>query len=257
MHFLKSIIPLLQPLGLVWTMLTIWLIRQIWRRHWHGLWLPTSIWLVMTLFSCTPATALLLRTLEDKFPPVTISELQPADMIVCLGGSAEPSLKEPTRVNFNSSVDRVNTALALLAQKKAPVMVVTGGSYKKNGQTFSEADAAVAFLKNNLGVPLNILSLGICADTHDEALKIAALSKEKGLQRILLVTSATHMPRAMAAFKLAGVNASAVPCDYISSFNSVVDISWLHLPKTNSLQGFATWIHEIIGTWVYRWRGWI
>ena len=80
---------------------------------------------------------------------------------------------------------------------------------------------------------------------------------EEAPQRILLVTSATHMPRAMAAFKLAGVNASAVPCDYISSFNSVVDISWLHLPKTNSLQGFATWNHEIIGTWVYRWRGWI
>jgi hypothetical protein len=61
----------------------------------------------------------------------------------------------------------------------------------------------------------------------------------------------------MAAFAKSGMTAQAIPCDYQSSFYRLTDIHWLHLPDTGSMQGFTAWMHEIIGTWVYRWRGWI
>ncbi len=257
MIFLKKMVLFAHPVGIVWLLLSVWLARRLWLRQWRSVTLPGLIWLVMTLFTCTPTTGWLMAGLENRLPAVVLADVQPADVIICLGGGAEPSLKEPTGVSFNSNCDRMTTSLALLSQKKAPEMIVTGGGYKQKGHMFSEADAVVGYLKQTLGLTLNITSLGICADTHDEAVKVAALSKEKGWQRILLVTSATHMSRAVATFEKAGLKVSAVPCDYQSSFNSITDISWLHLPKTNSLQGFASWSHEIIGTWIYRLRGWI
>ncbi len=188
---------------------------------------------------------------------IPIAEASAADLIVCLGGGAEPNLMEPAGVNFNSSADRLTTALALLTAQKAPTLVVTGGGYAKAGVMYSEADAAVSYLQQHLRFTGDIRSLGVCADTHDESLKIAALMKAHGWRRLLLVTSATHMPRAMAVFAKAGLTAQAVPCDYQSSFHRLTDIHWLHLPDTGSLQGFAAWMHEIVGAWVYRWRGWI
>ncbi len=257
MSYLKTMLLFAQPLGIIWLLLSVHLARQAWLRQWRVLWLPGLAWLVLTLFSCTPFNSWLLADLEARFPPVTISDLQPADVIICLGGGAEPSLTEPTGVNFKGSVDRVTTSLALLSQKKAPLMVITGGAYSKAGKVYSEADAAFNFLKDSLASPLNIQSLGICADTHDEAVKLAALAKEKRWQRVLLVTSACHLPRAVATFEKADLKVSAVPCDYLSSFNTVTDMDWVHPPHGSSFYDFGAWFHEIIGTWVYRWRGWI
>jgi uncharacterized SAM-binding protein YcdF (DUF218 family) len=257
MAFLKSLLHLAQPIGFVWLLLSVWLLWSVWRRRWSGLWMPALAWLVLTVCTCTPTTSYLLNDLENAFPAVSVADVTPAEVIICLGGGAEPSNSEPTRVNFNSSVDRMTTALALYAQKKAPLLVITGGGYEKDGVMYSEADAAFGFLKSSLAIPINVISLGVCSDTHDEALKIAALAEEKGWKSFILVTSATHMPRAVATFRKAGVEVSAVPCDYQSSFNRITDIDWIHLPHNGSFASFGAWMHEVIGTWVYSWRGWL
>ena len=102
-----------------------------------------------------------------------------------------------------------------------------------------------------------MVSLGVCADTHDEAVKTAALVKEHGWAKVLLVTSASHMPRAAGTFEKAGVSVVEVPCNYVSSLNRVGDFQWLHLPHGDAFGVFGAWFHEVIGTWVYRWRGWM
>jgi uncharacterized SAM-binding protein YcdF (DUF218 family) len=257
MDLLKTLLPFLHPLGFSWLLLTAWLGWRFWRKQRQGLLVPFSAWLVLSLFSCTPLTSWLLLGLEDKHPSIKIVDAPTADAIICLGGSAAPSLTEPTRVNFNSNVDRVTSALGLLAQGKAPVMIVTGGAYKEKGQWYSEADVVVAYLKQTLKLTLPIESMGRCADTHDEAVKIAALGKERGWKSVLLVTSAAHMPRAVAVFTKAGVKVQPIPCDYISSFKTMGDDDWLHLPQLGSIQGISSWLHEVVGLAVYKLRGWI
>ena len=257
MSLLKELLLFIHPLGFFWLVIGLWLCRRLWKREHRKVWLPGIAWLGLTLFSCTPLTAWLLFGLEGKYPSVLIAEAPTTDAVVCLGGGAAPSLKEPARINFNSSVDRMTSALGLLAQGKAPVMIVTGGGYRENGVWYSEADAAVGYLKDTLKLPHNIVSMGVCRDTHDEAVKVSAMFKEKGWKRVLLVTSAAHMPRSVAVFEKAGVVVDPVPCDYISSFNNIGDTRWLHSPKLGSLQGIASWLHEIIGLAVYRLRGWI
>ncbi|MCA1962407.1 MAG: YdcF family protein [Prosthecobacter sp.] len=179
------------------------------------------------------------------------------DAILCLGGGAEPSLTEPTGTGFNSAADRVTTALALLSAGRAPVLVVAGGDYRDKTQRYSEADAVVAWIQNAVKPPQEIISLGICKDTHDEAMKVAALAQQRGWKSFLLVTSAAHMPRAHATFAKAGLNTQAVPCDYVSSYNRIGSVRWLHLPGHASIHGFDAWLHEVLGMMLYWMRGWI
>lgn len=122
---------------------------------------------------------------------------------------------------------------------------------------FSEADAVRDYLAEHVPLKIQLHSIGVCSDTHDEVLKAAALMKERGLKRLLLVTSASHMPRAMALFRKTAVEAIAVPCNYHSSLNHVGDLQWFHWPSYHGFETFSFWIHETIGHYVYLWRGWI
>ncbi|MGV3659646.1 MAG: YdcF family protein [Prosthecobacter sp.] len=256
---MKSLIQLAQPLGLVWLLLGVWLlVVVVWRRQWRVAWGPAAAWLLLTLLTCTPLASLLIAGLEGGHPAVQLSALPTADAIVCLGGAAEPSSMEPTGIHLKTAADRLSTALALLAHKKAPLLVLGGGGYlPAQGEMRSEAAEVLKILTSLTGETDAIVSLGICADTHDEAVKVAALARERGWKRILLVTSAYHMPRAVGTFAKAGVPVDAVPCNYVSSINRIGDLHWLHLPHSESFQVFATWFHEVLGMSLYRWRGWM
>lgn len=254
---MKSLIVLFQPLCLVWLLLAGWLVHACWRRRWRSAVLPGLAWLLLTAFTCTPLASVLISTLEDKHSRVVSFDLLPADAIVCLGGGAEPSVSEPSGFHLKASGDRLSTALALWQGGKAPLLVLGGGGYRDKGTLLSEADRVAEALKPLSGESRSILSLGVCADTRDEALKVASLLKERGWKRILLVTSAYHMPRAFGTFQKAGVPVEAVPCNYLSSMNRVGELHWLHLPHADGLVVVNTWLHEILGAWHYRRQGWL
>jgi uncharacterized SAM-binding protein YcdF (DUF218 family) len=254
---MKTLVTLIQPLSVIWLLLGSWVIWRVWRKTWRELALPGLAWLLLTVMSCTPMASLLMAALEKKYPPVDMAALPVADAIVCLGGGAEPSLVEPTGLHLKSGADRLSTALFLLAQAKAPILVLGGGGYEEAGVMHSEADQVVEGLKKAGINTAAMRSLGVCADTHDEAHKMAEWMKEKDWKRVLLVTSAYHMPRSVGTFEKAGVSVLAVPCNYVSSVHRVGDLQWLHLPHSDAFSVFGGWFHELIGTWVYRWRGWM
>lgn len=254
---MKSLIVLFQPLCLVWLLLAGWLVHACWRRRWRSAALPGLAWLLLTAFTCTPLASLLVSSLEDQHPRVALTDLLPADAIICLGGGAEPSTTEPSGFHLKTSADRLSTALALWQGGKAPLLVLGGGGYRDKGSTLSEADRVAEALKPLTGTARFVLSLGACADTRDEALKVAALAQERGWKRLLLVTSANHMPRAFGAFQKAGVVVEAVPCNYLSSLNRVGELHWFHLPHADGLLVFNAWLHEVLGTWHYRRQGWL
>lgn len=254
---LKTLLHFFQPFPLIWLMLGIWLIRSFMQKHRPGLIVPAMVWLLITILTCTPLSSYLLAGLENELPRVKLSELPQADAIICLGGGAEPGLFEPVGIKLKSAADRLSTALTLAASGKAPILILGGGGFPHDGGLSSEADAVANYIRNHLPLKTDIHSLGICSDTHDEAVKVAAFMQKRGLKQVLLVTSASHMPRSVAVFRKAGVNVIPVPCNYTSSLNRVGDKCWVHLPHADGFNSFDGWLHEMIGIWVYRWRGWV
>lgn len=254
---LYFLIELSQPLTLAWLLLTLWLVIALVRRR-PGTRLLRLAWLILSLPICTPLPSWFLAQLENRHPAVRLEDLPKADFIVCLGGGMEPGQREPTGIHLTvGGADRLTTALALAVRRQAPALVLGGGGSRRGGKTIAQADAIAAELTRIAPLPVETLSLGLCADTHDEAVKAAALAQQRGWKKVLLVTSASHMPRAAATFAKTGLQVVAVPCSYESSFNRSDEIRWFHLPHAGGLSLYSAWLHEVLGLAVYRWRGWL
>lgn len=82
--------------------------------------------------------------------------------------------------------------------------------------------------------------------------------------KVLLVTSALHMPRSLRVFQRQGIEAIAAPTDFwvsqqdVNPSKTTIQASILGLiPDTQSLQKFTQALKEYIGIVVYRLRGWL
>ena len=254
---LKSIIAFIEPLGLAWLGVTALLVCMIRRRNARHALLLGVPWFLLTLVLCTPVPSLLLASMERPWVGGDFDKLPAADAVVSLGGIGEPSAHEITGFHFTRGADRVMTALELVRRGKADVLVVGGGGQRETGARASEAEVVKQWAEswNLLDTPA--LSLGVCLDTHDEAVKTALLAKERGWGSIILVTSASHMGRAEATFRKAGLNVTCAPCNYLSSVIRKKSLSWFHAPHYAGAELFGIWFHEVLGWAFYRWQGWV
>ena len=254
---MKTIIALIEPLGLAWLGFTALLAGLVWKRR---LWLALLLglpWLSMTLVVCTPVPSVLLASIERPWVDVDLSTLPVSDAVVCLGGTGEPSAREIVGFHFTRGADRLMTAVELVRRGRSGVLVFGGGGYVRSGDWGSEADAVKRWIDSWSVLKEPAISLGVCADTHDEALKTAALVKERGWKSIILVTSASHMRRAEATFKKAGISVTCAPCNLVSTVFREDDLDWFHAPHHGGAEAFTIWFHEVLGWLAYRWRGWV
>jgi uncharacterized SAM-binding protein YcdF (DUF218 family) len=96
-----------------------------------------------------------------------------------------------------------------------------------------------------------VLGVGRIVRTHDEAVAVARLCRQRGWTRVLAVTSPTHTARAAAALEKQGLEVIAVP-----SVETRFDLESLRFPGDRRA-AFAAIAHERLGLVVYRRRGWI
>jgi uncharacterized SAM-binding protein YcdF (DUF218 family) len=105
-----------------------------------------------------------------------------------------------------------------------------------------------------LGLHAEILTVGPVVNTHDEAVAVAALARERGWKRILLATSPTHSRRAAATLEHEGIAVLSSPC-----LEVLYDLENLDDWETvdDRFYAFGSLVHERLGLFVYRRRGWI
>ncbi len=197
----------------------------------------------------TPAVSDLLRlSLENRFPPQPIEAIPSADAIVALGGGMAPASSRNPHPDLGSAADRYWHAARLWRAGKAPEIVVSGGSLPWRDARGSEAEAAVRFLVD-LGVPSNrILLESASLDTRENAQMTEAVLRTRGARRVLLVTSALHMRRALARFAIPGIEVIPVAADHEVGDDPPGLIRWL--PDTDALDGSRRALKEHLGYWV-------
>ena len=211
------------------------------------------------LYVCSmPVVERQLRThLESQFPPVPIESVEPANLAVVLGGAVGMPSPPRIAVELKESSDRVLHAFRLYRAGKAQKIFLSAGNAFEDPSLRPEAEY-IASLLLEWGVDEEDIAFGrFSRTTRENAEETGKYLRQNRMadDRVLLVTSAIHMPRALATFRGAGINAvpaatdfSAGPglgpwiLDYLPSFTALHGISW-------------TW-HEILGTWAYRLRGW-
>ncbi|MCD0502059.1 YdcF family protein [Bordetella petrii] len=202
-----------------------------------------------------PITSLWLGgSLEARYPHLPAAQLPAADAIVVLGGNTANG-----RANWflpydkETAIVRVDTAVKLYQAGRAPKVVLSGGALEGD---ISEA-RGMAFLMKQQGVPERALLLeNSSRTTYENAILTEEELEEHGFRKILLVTSALHMPRAMAAFSKQGV--SAIPASTPPQIVLPPDGSvspWI--PHQRTLDASRSIIKEYAGLLVYWLRGWV
>lgn len=243
-----------QPLAWVMVLLALGLGLQRWRRTAAGL--RWAALLVLVLQGWQPLPDALVRQLEARHPaPSPQTDLSRYAGLVVLGGALEPAYvwADHDQPALNEAAERMTAALPLMQRYPRFVLLFTGGEGDLLAQGMSEAERALRFYQQ-MGVPRQRLLLEATSrTTHENAVLSAALPGVDKSRPWLLVTSAWHMPRALATFEKAGWNVTPYPVDYRSGLQT----PW---SRYSLAGGAGTWhlaLHEFAGLLAYRWSGWL
>ncbi len=262
--FSKLLPPFVYPLGLACMLIVLALALR--RPRWQRVCLVVAL-LLLWLGSNRWVALGLARSLEWRYLPPSgdaESHFGDAQVIVLLGGGTEPANYPRSMVEVSGAGDRVLYAAQLYREGKADYILVTGGTIDwMPGAASSARD--MGELLAWLGVPDEALWLEEeSRNTYENAVFSARILQQKGIQRILLVTSALHMPRALRLFQAQGLEVVPLPADY-----TVTQANWQRLwqgdlraqilallPAVENLVLTTRVMKEYIGILVYQVKGW-
>ncbi|MGB5737468.1 MAG: YdcF family protein [Thiohalocapsa sp.] len=219
-----------------------------------GLVLAGLLW--VWLWSTPTFSGWVRGSLEGDYPPLALATLPNAAAVVVLGGAVGGIVPPRLFPDLNAAADRVWHAARVFHAGKAPWLVVSGGRLPWQTEEAPEAVAILAFLED-LGVPPDrVLLEARSGTTRENALETHQLLDQHGVRGpVLLVTSALHMRRALAAFRAAGVDVVPVATDHevvVRVSRTMLD----YLPDAGALSGSSRAFKEYLGLLVYWLRGW-
>ncbi|MCD6577345.1 MAG: YdcF family protein [Anaerolineaceae bacterium] len=261
--FLSKLLPLfVYPLGLACLLLLFALASRNNPRARSGLIIAALV--ILWFSSTTGFSHLLAQSLEWRYP--TPVEIPTADVIVVLGGGTEPAAAPRPSVEVNGAGDRVLYAASLYKEGKAAHILLSGGniSWLNEGATTPAED--MASILSAIGIPKEALWLETTSqNTYENALYSKEILAEKEIDRILLITSAIHMPRSVALFEKQGIEVIPVPVDFSVTKeeslqnrggdlqSKIIDI----IPQASSLSLTTNAMKEYIGYFIYKLQGWL
>jgi uncharacterized SAM-binding protein YcdF (DUF218 family) len=229
---------LILALGLI--LLSLWRKRRASRPR---LFLLTMLFVVLVALS-TPAVAYVgIGSLEWQHEPL---EQRPpdAEAIVVLASAlrAAHELRPHDKLD-EDSLRRCLYAADLYKQGKPCTIIVCGG------KEHSESPGCSVVMRDfliELGVkPEHLLTDSSSETTHENAVECRRLLDEKRLRKILLVTDAVDMPRALGCFRKQGIDATPAACHFQATRFSG---TWLHyVPNLRSALKCQRVCHEWLG----------
>jgi uncharacterized SAM-binding protein YcdF (DUF218 family) len=217
-------------------------------------WLIVTSLVLLAVAGLSPLGNALILPLEDRFPQWEDASRGAPDGIVVLGGVISPGVSDVRNsMALDEAAERI-TATAELAHRYPDARIIfSGGSGSLLEREGSEAPFAVRELQT-LGVPHDrITAEEQSRNTIENAAFSRLLANPKPGERWLLVTSAYHMPRAMAAFRAADFPVEAYPVDWRT--RGPVDLQRGFPTLSEGLGRTDAAVHEWVGLIVYRLTG--
>jgi uncharacterized SAM-binding protein YcdF (DUF218 family) len=206
---------------------------------------------VLLLFSLEPFENLLLYALERGAPRTYRGDV-PYDAVILLGGAVERATM-PAQPSYNDNVERLLETYDLLRANRARFAIVSGGAIDARERAPVEAEVLAAQLVDWRVDPERVIVEGRSRNTHDNAVESKRIVLERGFTRLLVVTSAFHMSRALGCFRAVGLPVDALPVDYRAYDYKRFSGSWL--PRASALERSTMVLREWFGHGVYRIQG--
>jgi len=261
--FLSKLLPLfVYPLGLAFLLLLLAVLSSA-NRKLSMAYIILAL-AILWLSSTTGVSNLMARSLEWRYKPP--EEIPTGEAIVLLGGGTEPAIYPRPGVEINGAGDRVLYAAQLYKDGKAPIILLSGGeiTWLNDGSATPAED--MAKILSSIGVPSEAMIIeDRSRNTYENALYAKELLGEKGINKILLVTSAMHMPRSVALFEAQDFEVTPLPVDYsvvenqsAESQDSIFITKILNIiPNASNLALTTNALKEYLGTFIYQLQGWL
>jgi len=243
---------LASPLGVV---IALSLIGLAYRRR-FGWWVVGLAVVVLWGASMPLSGDWMLGRLEAEYPARPIAALPHVDAAIVLGGSLGQPLPPRFDPDLSDAADRVLYAARLFRAGKVDAILVSGGNLPWEPAAKPESQL-VTDLLIEFGVrPDAIIQDPSSETTRQNAVNSAAIMRTKGWRTGLLVTSAAHMPRALAAFRRVGLEVVPATTDVrVVDRTSIGPLDFV--PDPAALAESTAAIRERIGMLVYWLRGWV
>lgn len=254
--FYESLSALVEPIGLLWAALLVTAIWQGCKGRRGAAVVAALLAMFIHLIGGTHFPALLLARLERPYDPFARGWPQQADAVVMLGGTHQFTPRSPLHIGVGEASDRILAAVELARTTHAHALVLGGSRYDDNGQTRPDSELLAAWFRQWSLPTGEVVLLGICDNTHQEAERTALLAKARHWQRILVVSSGYHLRRAEATFRKVGLEITPVGAEFLG-LDSLGGRGFLLVPQGRGFELMKFWVHEQVG-WLYYWcKGWI
>ncbi len=207
---------------------------------------------VLLYFASTPFMARkLLDPLQYQYG--VLKEVpEDTQAIVILTGGRIPIAREYTNLDTvnATTLERLRYASRLSKVHQLPIMVA-GGSV--NDERQSEASLMKKVLETDFGVQATWIEEK-SKTTFENAMFTKKILKENSVSKVLLVTHAYHMSRAMWCFEDVGLTPIPAPTIFYKRNTSVSEL-YEYIPNAGALKQTRNAIHEYLGKFWYKYIG--
>jgi uncharacterized SAM-binding protein YcdF (DUF218 family) len=218
-YLAKALWFLLQPSTLI-ALLIVYGSILIWTgwARWGRRFVTVGV-ILLLVAGLSPLGNALILPLEDRFPRANLDEPPAPTGFIVLGGAEDrlvgQARKAPT---LNEAGERMVETVMLARKFPEAKIAFSGGDAGIFYTSDSEAVGAARMLTDMGVAPDRLILEAGARDTYENAVYLKAELDKLGLlgpgKRWVLITSAYHMPRAMASFRRAGFEVEPWPVDY-------------------------------------------
>ena len=193
----------------------------------------------------------LIESLEDRYASPQ-GDLSGFEGMVVLGGVfAGYDGRHHRLPALGGAADRVVQPTLLMNQYRDLRLLFTGGAAFPSPWIQPEARFARVYFER-MGTDMNrMLFESQSRNTYENATLSRSVSTVDIRRPWLLVTSASHMPRALATFQKAGWNVTPYPVNYFSARET----QWASYSLPRGIEAWNLAIHEYAGFAAYHWLG--
>jgi uncharacterized SAM-binding protein YcdF (DUF218 family) len=204
--------------------------------------------IILIICSMPIVSGKMIDYLESDYELNRPSEISTADAIVVLSGMIKTiKTKDSLDYEWSEAVDRFFAGIDLFKLNKAPTLIFTRGKVP-----WSIGLPEGEFLREEaikLGIPKKDILLTENVENTDQEAKAIKKLFSIDNPKIILVTSAFHMPRAQLVFEAAGINVIPFPVDFKTGAGKLTFMSFI--PSAGSFASTNFFVREMIGRTYY------
>ena len=241
MIYLNKLLPIFaSPLGLISFLIILGIFTK------RMFYIVTA--LLLLWFTSLPIVSnSLLGFLERNYQVQTLDNVEDHDTVIVLSGMVR-TIQNNGEVyyEFGEAVDRILAGISLIKDGKADRMILTRGQLPWS-LGVPEGEFLSNFAEMNGVEAAKITLTRVVENTDDEAKAIAELITSN--EKLILVTSAFHMPRAIKVFENQNILVTEFPVDFLSGASKLGILDFL--PNATAFKHSSLFAREMLGRAYY------